>query len=224
MDARFKLPFVMQVSGPSQSGKTHWVSQLILYRQALFDQPLKGVYWFSPHTSLPDNLQSEDVKLLSGLPWDEEIEEELAVDVVDGHVLYVLDDFGMETRNSKELTNFFTKHSHHRNISLIQIIQSLFWPSAEGRTRSLNVHYFCIMKNLRDTRQIKILARQITSTNKEYEAFMQAHNQATRKPYSYLLISLHPRDDNQLMLRSEIFPEESPSTSVYLLHRRPLSR
>ena len=229
MDSRIKLPFIFQVSGPTQAGKSSWVAQLIRYRNDLLEgPPLKHIYWFTPYESLPEVLEEENdpiITLIQGLPWEQEDSDELLRDNEDeGHVLYVIDDFAMETKNSKQLTNYFTKYSHHLHISIIQIVQSLFWPSPEGRTRSLNVHYFCLMRNARDNRQVKTLARQITTSNKDYDAFMQAYFQATRKPYSYLLVSLHPRDDPRLLLRSEIFPEEAPTTSVYLLdksHMRP---
>ena len=132
----------------------------------------------------------------------------------------VIDDFAEETANSKELTKFLTKNSHHKNISVIVLTQNLFWSGKETRTQSLNMHYLVLMRQMRDHKQIRTLGRQLTQTEKEYRAFLEAYNDATSsRPFSYLLISMHPRDDRQLLLRSTIFPEEAPSTSVYLVKK-----
>jgi len=218
MDARFKCPFNMQVSGPSQSGKTHWVNQLLKYQDDLLEYPITRVRWHTPHQHEVPSLPF--IEIVNALPWEEEEDKE--DDEADhGHKLIVLDDFGLETRNSTQLTNYFTRYSHHSNTSIIQIIQNLFWSGNEGRTRSLNTHYIVLMRQSRDQKQIRTLGRQITQTNGQLAAFMDAYNVAIgTRPYSYLLISLHPRDNNDLMLRSNIYPDEAKNASVYLLRKK----
>lgn len=219
MDARVKCPFNMQVAGPSQSGKTQWIYNLLSNQTYLLESPVKRIKWYSPYEHIPpfSNIQS-----YTKLPWEEGAEEEDTLeDVEGGHCLLVFDDFGLETRNSKEMTNYFTRHSHHKNISIIQVLQNLFLSGTEGRTRSLNAHYIVLMRQARDQRQIRTLARQIATTSADAESFMDAYNQAIRdRCYSYLLISLHPRDPPDLLLRSNIFPEEANNASVYLLRKK----
>jgi len=218
MDARFKCPFNMQIVGPSQSGKTIWARQLLNYQEDLLEVPVKKVDWYSPHNIAPP---LPFITMHQNLPWHEEEEGDEAEDNDGQHRLIVLDDFGMECRNSKELTNYFTRHSHHKNVSIIQIIQNLFWSGSEGRTRSLNTHYIVLMRQSRDQLQIRTLARQISQNSHRFNGFMEAYNAATsEKCYTYLMVSLHPRDHNDLLLRSHIFPEESTTTSVYLLRKR----
>ena len=50
--------------------------------------------------------------------------------------LVVLDDMMQELSNEKKITNLFTKGCHHRNLSVIFIVQNLF-------------HRFVIVSNLR---------------------------------------------------------------------------
>ena len=219
IDAQIKCPFNMLIAGPTQSGKTTWVSRLLLYSEDLLEHPPRIIHWYTPHRYPPLELEKLGNRLFphAGLPWDGDDEEEEGAEPRAGDVI-VIDDFAEETANSKELTRFLTKNSHHKNVSVIVLTQNLFWGGKETRTQSLNMHYLVLMRQARDHKQIRTLGRQLTQTDKEYRAFLEAYNDATcSRAFSYLLVSMHPRDDRQLLLRSTIFPEEAPSTLVYLL-------
>ena len=228
LDARIKWPFNMLISGPTQSGKTTWIQRLLTYSTDLIEQPIGRVHWFSPHQNPSLQLLSSSLPPIhhhKGLPWgrggeDEEEEEEEGETEPESGDLIVIDDFAQETANSKELTNYLTKNSHHRSISICVLTQNLFWSGSETRTQSLNMHYLVLMRQTRDHRQIRTLGRQLTQGEKEYKTFLESYNNATEtQPFSYLLVSMHPRDDKRLLLRSTIFPEESTATAVYLLKK-----
>lgn len=209
MDATLKCPFNMLVAGPSQSGKSTWVSKLLKYAPSLLEAMPKKIIWYSPHGQVPNNV-SVDVRTC--LPW--ETDEEEIEDDVD---LVVLDDFAHETNNSRQLTKFLTQVSHHRRISVILLSQNLFWSGKETRTQSLNMHYIVLMRQTRDRQQIRTLARQTASNENDFKYFLAAYNDAIGdKSFSYLLVSVHPRDDPQLFLRTSIFPDESSAAIVYL--------
>ena len=239
IDAQLKCPFNLLVSGPTQSGKTSWVCRLLLNSSLLLETPPQAIHWYSPHLHPPDILFTETPSSSSrlhvyhhkGLPWrkkqqteeeaeeEEEEEEEEKRGPEPGDII-VIDDFAQETTNSSELTAFITKNSHHRKISVCVLTQNLFWGGKETRTQSLNMHYLVLMRQTRDHRQVRTLGRQLTQTEKEFRAFLEAYNDATGKNlFSYLLISMHPRDDKRLLLRTTIFPEEAPATTVYLLKK-----
>lgn len=220
MDARLKCPFNMQVSGPSQSGKSVWVARLIAHANLLLEDPPEKIYWYTPHGHLPKGLPAH-VESRLGLPWDRQDDDEEDEDDEEGcpcHKLIVIDDFADVTKNSHELTAMFTKHSHHNNSSIIQMTQNMFWPGSDSRTRSLNIHYFVLMRQMRDQKQIRLLADQIGQNNTEKRGILQAYNSATgQRPYSYLLVSVHPRDPPELLLRADLFPDEASSPAVFLL-------
>ena len=119
------------------------------------------------------------------------------------------------------MSELYTRGSHHRGITLIQVMQNLFLPSKESRTRSLNVHYFVLLRQIRDLHQIKILAGQMTGGNaKRRDGILAAYKDATeQRNYGYLLISLHPRNPPELLLRSNIFPDEDPFNIVYRISK-----
>ena len=111
---------------------------------------------------------------------------------------------------SNDFTQIFTNLSHHQNCSVIYITQNLFHKDSNYRTMSLNAHYLFLMKNDRDKQQINNLARQVCPGNSTYvvESFIQA----TKSPYSFLLMDFRPQSPNILKLRSHIFPHQFPYT------------
>ncbi len=237
MDISLKCPFVAQVCGPTQSGKSEFVGRLIKHYRDVLELPISHVEWYSPHGNLPSSLRKSLKKLpihvKKRLPW-QEVKEKANVDgITDSseeeeeeercmkrkqHYLIVIDDFAQESKNSNLLTEYFTRDSHHCNFSVIQITQNVFWRSTDARTRTLNVHYLVLMRQSRDVQQIRLLSRQISHGEGDSKAFMDAYREATRqRPYSYLLVSFHPRDERALMLRTNILPSEVPAHVVYTL-------
>ena len=74
------------------------------------------------------------------------------------------------------------------------------------------------MRQLRDQKQIRQLARQVAQKDDQYRNFLDAYNDATsNKAYSYIFVSFHPRDPSELLLRTNIFPDEASATTVYLI-------
>ena len=51
----------------------------------------------------------------------------------------------------QRVANLVTKYSHHRNLSVMLIIQNLFNRNKYHRTISLNTYYMILFKNPRDT-------------------------------------------------------------------------
>jgi len=72
---------------------------------------------------------------------------------------------------------------------------------------SLNAHYMVLFKNPRDVSQFANLARQMYPKSSKFA--VEAYRDATREPYSYLLVDLRPEQDGELRLRTNIFPEET---------------
>ena len=107
----------------------------------------------------------------------------------------------------QRITSLFTKGSHHRNISVIYIVQNLFDRHREHRTISLNAHYLVVFKNPMDGSQITHLAKQMYPGKNHY--VRQAFEMATREPHGYLLVHFKQSTPEGLRLRSHIFPDET---------------
>ena len=116
--------------------------------------------------------------------------------------LLILDD--LMTEAGSEVSNIFTKISHHRNISVIFLTQNLFFKSQ--RTMNLNTQYLVLFKNPRDALQVATLGRQMYPGNSKF--LVEAFKMATEKPFGYLLIDLRADTLEKYRLRSNIFSGE----------------
>ena len=64
--------------------------------------------------------------------------------------LVVIDDLIQKLGNDPRITSLFTKGCHHRNLSVIFILQNIFHRGKELRDVSLNCHYLVLFKSPRD--------------------------------------------------------------------------
>ena len=79
----------------------------------------------------------------------------------------------------ESVANIFTRGSHHRNVSVILLVQNLFHKNKHVRTISLNSHYLVLYKNPRDASQIANLFRQMYLTRWRFA--VEAYKNATRE-------------------------------------------
>jgi hypothetical protein len=117
-----------------------------------------------------------------------------------------LDDLMRESGNSDEVQDMFTRGSHHKNFSLILVTQNIFDKGNNNRTMSLNSNYLVLFNNPRDRSQISHLARQMYPKKSQF--LVEAFEDATSEPYSYLLIDLTQTTSERDRIRSKIFPNE----------------
>ena len=84
------------------------------------------------------------------------------------------------------------------------------------RTLSLNCGYIVPFKHPRDTRQINFIAQR--SYAKNPKLVIEAYNDATRFPYTYLLMDFTQKTPDFLRLRSNTFPHDIDNSlsTVYL--------
>ena len=153
-------PFTWIVAGCTQSGKTVWVKALLENAQKTISPPPQRIIWcygqwqpsyFDMMKTMPG------IEFNQGIP--EDIDEPDYLDVSQ-RKLIVLDDLMAQSGKDKRIADLFTKGSHHRNLSVIYIVQNVFHQGKEMRNISLNAHYIVLFKSPRDRQQISILARQ----------------------------------------------------------------
>jgi hypothetical protein len=198
----FVHPTRCVISGPSGCGKSEFMQKVILHRAQLFTEiPVRIIYtykypqvWFAKHKEV-EFVQEIPTHLDSNLPS-----------------LIVIDDIVCDPDVMKQCVSLFVRGSHHLNASVFFITQNLFTNSSEFRTISLNANQFVLFKTVRGKHQVERLAHQIFS-RQETQEFLRAFKDATRDPYSYLLLDLEPTQEHRV--RSNIFPNEEEI--VYLL-------
>jgi predicted ATPase len=216
-DTRLKTPFNCIISGASKSGKTTLVQQLLTVRDEMFTQNPDYVIVFfkfmqDVYQEMLDNKLVDELIDVSSDDYNFETIVNKVRPYKNGNGSLIIFDDSM-TDLSGDFEQIFTNISHHQNCSVIFITQNLFFNSKIYRTMSLNAHYFFLMKNERDKQQIGILAKQFCPGNTTY--VIQSFNEATKAPFSYLLIDFSQESPGCLKLRSHIFPHQFPYT-IYL--------
>ena len=213
-DVRFKTPFNCMVIGPSSSGKTTWVRNLLKLReQLLTSPPAKVILFYNMNQSIYAQMKSEGlvhelIDCKERFPNLEDIQSMVSPYKNVGGSLVIFDD--MLTNLNTDFERVFLNLSHHENASCILLSQNLFYKDKVYRTMSLNTHYMVLMKNARDVSQITILAKQFCSSNVRY--LIDTYLKATRYPYSYLIVDFRSDSPPSIKLRYKIFPHEFPMT------------
>jgi adenylate kinase family enzyme len=200
---KFVHPSSILVTGPTGSGKTAFVIRLI--KEELFTLPFDRSVWIYNEWQA----QYDELKENSGIEFREDCDEAFYQSLTPFQTnLVVLDDQMNNMGNSKVLTRLFTEGSHHRNLSVIYIVQNLFDKGRSHRNVSLNSQYLILLKNPRETAQIECLSRQIYG-KKNGKFLIDAFKDATSEPYGYLVVDLRPDTEEELRIRTKVFKGES---------------
>ena len=204
MDPTWKHPFTSVIAGPTGSGKTYFVERFITHIDKMMTPTPDEIIWcYSEYQPAYEQLSRQGVVFVEGLPKTDEWD-------TNKRRLVIIDDLMNETDES--VTRLFTKGSHHRNMSVMYIVQNLFAKTKHQRTISLNAHYLVLFKNPRDVSQIMHLGKQMFPGQAQY--FREAFKSATHAPHSYLLVDMRQETGDSLRLRSHIFPNEQHTVFV----------
>lgn len=199
-DLDFKVPFGIMVSGPSQSGKTEFTRDLITVDP--FTESFDEIYWFygQYQSRYNEAIPNADVNYVEGFDTD-------ILDSINSSntTLVVLDDLMEDLGSNKEASKLFTRGIHHNNLSVVFVLQNIFYQAKQMRNISLNNHYFTLMRNDRDMSQILTLGRQLMPESPK--TVVEIYNHATQTPFSHLVIDVHPRTKKILKFRSNIFSD-----------------
>lgn len=197
MSLTWKHPFTCIVTGPSGCGKTEFTIRLLHHSKTVISPAPEKILWcYGVWQKSFDRIS--DVEFHEGIP-------DLATFDGKRRTLLVLDDLMHETKDDR-VSKIFTKISHHMNVSVLYLTQNLFYNGKQNRTITLNAHYLVLFKNPRDVTQIACLARQMYPHKSKF--MIEAFNDATTKPYSYLLVDLKPDTEDKYRLRTNAFPDE----------------
>ena len=205
---RFQLvhPFTCIVAGMIGSGKTVWVQSLLQQAQTVIDQAPERIIWCysqwqNAYTQLL--MMIPTIEFVKGIP--ESLENDSYLDV-NKRNLVVIDDQMIEAGKDNRIVNLFTKGSHHRNLSVIYIVQNLFHQGKGNLSISLNSHYLVLFKNPRDKLQILTLAKQMYPSETAW--FIKEYEEAVRGPYGYIFVDLRPTAPDRCRLRTNVLPGE----------------
>jgi hypothetical protein len=154
--AEYLHPFNWIISGASQSGKTHFLSEVLRLKKI---RPMPdSIHLFRG----VEDSEGRLMQVLKGLEATDNIEynvysgDQLAFvkTILDepGDKLIILDDLMAETVRNRGIANLFTCGTHHKKTSAVLLWQDLF-PQGNGniaQTLARNVRYLTVFPNAND--------------------------------------------------------------------------
>ena len=199
---KFRHPFSAIIAGPSKCGKTQFTLKLIENKDDLIrPYPTRVIYCYNARQAIFN--KARNVEFHDNLDVLEELK------TPGPPTLLILDDF-MGTGRTETIRDFFTKYSHHCNISVVYLTQNLYQQDRGARDMNLSANYLVLFKNPRDRSQVRVLAQQMFPQKPNF--LISVFEDAVKKPYSYLCIDLTQETPDGERLLTNIFDE---SQTVY---------
>ena len=122
----FEHPFTMIVVAPTGGGKTQWVKSLLERAGEKISPPPERILWlYSQMQPIYQELKKimPHIEFYKGLPPNMEDDNFFDVNIPN---LVIIDDLMQEATANVSVCNLFTRGSHHRNLSVICLMQNLY--------------------------------------------------------------------------------------------------
>ena len=202
----FRHKFSLLVVGPTQSGKTYFVQQILENNRIMYEeQKSTRIFWYynqwqECYEKLKKSL-GKSIRFERGVP---ELSEDLCEINARYNNIIILDDLMAEATDSAVVSRLFTQ-GRHRNASVILLLQNMFPNGKYNADISRNAQYLALFRSPSDRKQIGIIADRMFDKNRVH--FMNAYYKETEKPYGYLLVDNKPGTppDNQIL--ADLFGE-----------------
>ena len=201
---RYAAPFSWLVSGSSGAGKSYMLSKFIKHHKRLIVPQQKKLLVAYRHIQplyhdFSKYIETEFMKEPNLIPNpDTEL---------NNATILLIDDL---MKSIQECIDFFTIHSHHKNLCVIFVTQNLY---AQGlRTLSLNANYLTIYRNPRDSSQIRFLARQLEPNDSKL--VIKAYEMATKTAHGYLHINCMQKCNKLFKYRDKI--DANDNCSIFI--------
>lgn len=203
-DFMFRHKFSLLVVGPSQSGKTVFVEQILTRDRIVYEtnKPRRILWYYSQWQDRYEALKSaigKDIKFFRGLPtFQEDLRE---IDPKYNNVI-IFDDLMAEAIESPIVSRLFTQ-GRHRNASVILLLQNMFPKGKFNTDISRNAQYMALFRSPSDRKQIGIVAERMFDKNRQ--RFMTAYYHETERPYGYIFVDNKPDTAANKQVLSDIF-------------------
>ena len=208
---QFKHPFTMVIAAPTGFGKSHYVAKLLAHRNTMIDPPPQRIiFLYKRWQPLYDEMRetNPNIEFIQGLPYNLQEDSFLDPDVRN---LMVIDDLMANSGKDGRVQELFTEGSHHRNLSVICLLQNFYFPGTQTMRR--NSHYVVLFNMPVDKTQVRSMSQQMFPANPGY--MLTAYEHAISKPYGYLLLNLKPNTPASEVLKTDIFPDENASNKQH---------
>ena len=111
-----------------------------------------------------------------------------------------------EVSKSKTAMDIFTKHSHHRNMTVLFLVQKLYGWTHNTRVISQNAHLMiCVQRS-------DIGASDVP--RKPFMFLSEAFIDATKRPHSHLVVNSYQRTDDRMRVMGNLFEQANPAVYI----------
>lgn len=204
------------IAGPTGCGKTFFVKKLLSCRYN-FTEPIRSIlYCYGVYQPMYNEMKKTipNIEFHKGLPPNDMVEMLSSTKHFD---VIVLDDLMERIVDSIPAQELFTKYCHHYNITTIFLTQNVMAQGKCARNIVLNTLILIIFQNHRDRNQAMALARQ--QSPRSPDLFLEAFQDATSKPFGYLVVDCTTGCDDKFRWRTCIFKNDRthPSGKSYVV-------
>ncbi len=213
---KIHCPSRMVIAGPSLIGKSQFALKLVQFRNDVYNQKFERILYALPegtlhlHNRFIDKLREvcDFIEIVEGLPDIDNLG--LASERI-SHKLLIMDDLMAQAFNSAHILELVTSTSHHSNISVVIICQSIFLPAKHRLTLIRNCSEKVIFHNKVDYNQLTVLSRHMApgKPNLLKECFDFIYKHTKKTDLKYILIDASPLSElpYNACIRSFIFPD-----------------
>ena len=202
---KFQHPFTCTISAPTGGGKTYFVLNMLMHGK-IEPRPERIIYVYKRWQPLYDTMKQSvypPIEFVKGIP--ENIDDDSFINSNERNVI-ILDDMMCTARNDPKIADLFMEGSHHRNISVINLTQSLFPGGKYSTTQRRNSLYMVIFKSPVSQDQIRSLGT-FMSPGKLTE-FLSIYNRATMRSHGYLIVDAKSNTPPSQRFITNIFAED----------------
>lgn len=199
----FKHPSNIIIAGPTGCGKTYFVHHVLEHR-ALDPMPERIVVVYAEWQPIYDQWRTwyPATEFINGFRPD--LYDKFNRN--DRNLLIIDDQMGIAGKSS-ELMDLFTRGSHHRNLTVIYLVQNIFDQGSAMRTVNLNAQYIVLFKNARDRMQLVTLGKQMFPEDPQYLSKL-LDQETKRNPRAYVVVCTRPARRDSTRVYTGVFPDE----------------
>jgi type II secretory pathway predicted ATPase ExeA len=185
----FKIGSKIDICGASGSGKTYWLVNYLTKVDDRFD----SIIWITNHLSAEQDLIKELKKKLGnkfvlkvGLTENQDELTDMFKDNKDDKIktAVILDD--LQNEQGKWTSELFLA-GRHLNLTIFQIVQSIFTGNKQARNMTNNVQYFVLFQ-FPDVLSVAEKARRLTTNKIDRNSVVEAYKNAISKQGGCLII------------------------------------
>ena len=167
----YRHKFSLLVVGPSQSGKTYFVQQILQNDHILYEEEKqRRVLWcYSQWQDKYDEMKimfGPEISFVCGIP---EFSDDLCDIGTNYNKLIILDDLTIEAKESPIVARPSTP-GRHRNASTVLLLQNMFPKGKYNTDISRSAQYIALFRSPSDGKQIGVVGERIS--DKHHDRFI----------------------------------------------------